>query len=94
MDVLLDQKGFVPMGRIDVTEIPTNNGRIPCSCVLTELQTGKVQRVILRLRDPSQRQVECEKVYEFFRRVIGFGQQDNAETTTPEAEANVGDFTD
>ena len=94
MDVLLDQKGFVPMGRIDVTEIPTNNGRITCSCVLTELQTGKAQRVILRLRDPSQRQVECEKVYEFFRRVIGFGQQDNAETFTPEAEANVGDFTD
>ena len=94
MDVLLDQKGFVPMGRIDVTEIPTNNGRITCSCILTELQTGKAQRVILRLRDPNQRQVECEKVYEFFRRVIGFGQQDNAETSTPEAEANVGDFTD
>ncbi|OUU11678.1 MAG: hypothetical protein CBC00_03590 [Verrucomicrobia bacterium TMED40] len=96
MDVLVQDKGFVPMGRIDITEIPTNNGRITCSCVLSELQTGNSQRVILRLKDPKQRQIECEKVYEFFRRVIGVSesQVDESQETAPVADAELGEFTD
>ena len=96
MDVLAQDKGFVPMGRIDITEIPTNNGRITCSCVLSELQTGNSQRVILRLKDPKQRQIECEKVYEFFRRVIGVSDLKVLESkeTQVDADAELGEFTD
>jgi hypothetical protein len=96
MDVLVQDKGFVPMGRIDITEIPTNNGRITCSCVLSELQTGNSQRVILRLKDPKQRQIECEKVYEFFKRVIGVSESQVVESqeTAPVADAELGEFTD
>ncbi len=96
MDVLVQDKGFVPMGRIDITEIPTNNGRITCSCVLSELQTGNSQRVTLRLKDPKQRQFECEKVYEFFRRVMGVSESQVVESqeTAPVADAELGEFTD
>jgi len=96
MDVLVQDKGFVPMGRIDITEIPTNNGRITCTCVLSELQTGNSQRVILRLKDPKQRQIECGKVYEFFRRVIGVSESQvvKSQKTAPVADADLGEFTD
>ena len=40
---------FVPVGRVDVCEIPTNNGRVTCSCVLTEFESGRSVGVILRL---------------------------------------------
>ena len=96
MDVLVQDKGFVPMGRIDITEIPTNNGRITCSCVLSELQTGNSQRVILRLKDTKQRQIECEKVYEFFRRIMGVSESQVVESheTAAGADAELGEFTD
>ena len=96
MDVLAQDKGFIPMGRIDITEIPTNNGRITCSCVLSELQTGNSQRVILRLKDSKQRQIECEKVYEFFRRVLGLCESQVVESqeTAPDTDAELGEFTD
>ena len=60
----------VPMGRIDVSEIPTNNGRVTCNCLLTELAGGKSERVILRLKNPQQREQECEKVFGFFRKIL------------------------
>ena len=55
--------GFVPVARIDITEIPTNNGRITCSCLLSEKQTGQTQKIMLRLKNQSERQLECEKIY-------------------------------
>jgi hypothetical protein len=60
----------VPMGRIDVSEIPTNNGRVTCNCLLTELAGGKSERVILRLKNQQQREQECEKVFGFFRKIL------------------------
>ena len=60
----------LPMGRIDVFEIPTNNGRMTCRCILTELATGQSEKVILRLKDSGQREQECEKVFFFFRKIL------------------------
>ena len=70
MEVSESGKEFIPMGRVDVLEIPTNNGRVTCSCTLTELQTGNSQRIILRLKNTEERANECEKVFGFFRKVL------------------------
>ena len=61
---------FVPMGRVDVLEIPTNNGRVTCSCLLTEFESGRSERVILRLKNSGERDKECEKVFGFFRKIL------------------------
>ena len=58
------------MGRIDVVELPTNNGRITCNCTLTQLQTGQSNRIVLRLKDAQERERECEKVFGFFREIL------------------------
>ena len=75
MEVSENGEAFLPMGRIDVLEIPTNNGRVTCSCTLTELQTGNSQRVILRLKNNQEREKECEKVFSFFRRVLSIQEE-------------------
>ena len=70
MEVAEPETPFTPMGRIDVVEIPTNNGRITCNCTLTELQTGQSSRIVLRLKDSQERERECEKVFGFFRKIL------------------------
>ena len=70
MEVSENGQAFLPMGRIDVLELPTNNGRVTCSCTLTELQTGNTQRIILRLKNNQEREKECEKVFSFFRKIL------------------------
>ena len=70
MEATEDGGDPVPMGRIDVSEIPTNNGRVTCNCLLTELAGGKSERVILRLKNQQQREQECEKVFGFFRKIL------------------------
>lgn len=75
MEVSERGQEFIPMGRIDVLEIPTNNGRVTCSCTLTELQTGNSQRIILRLKNVQEREKECEKVFVFFRKVLALDQK-------------------
>ena len=57
MEVTNEDAGLLPMGRIDVVEIPSNNGRTTCNCTLTELQTGQEQRVVLRLKNETQREI-------------------------------------
>lgn len=75
MEVSEHSQAFIPMGRIDVLEIPTNNGRVTCSCTLTELQTGISQRIILRLKNTEERANECEKVFGFFRKVLALDEK-------------------
>jgi hypothetical protein len=70
MEVAEPETPFTPMGRIDVVELPTNNGRITCNCTLTELQTGQSSRIVLRLKDSQERERECEKVFSFFRKIL------------------------
>ena len=75
MEVESEESGLVPMGRADVVEIPSNNGRTTCNCTLTELQTGQEQRVVLRLKDASQREKECDKVFSFFRTILSISEK-------------------
>ena len=75
MEVESEESGLVPMGRVDVVEIPSNNGRNTCNCTLTELQTGQEQRVVLRLKDASQREKECDKVFSFFRTILSISEK-------------------
>ncbi len=78
MEVLDFNQKYSPVGKIDVLEIPTNNGRITCSCTLTEMKTGKTQRVMLRLKNNEQREQECEKVFSFFRDIFPTVGKDNS----------------
>lgn len=75
MEVESEESGLVPMGRVDVVEIPSNNGRTTCNCTLTELQTGQEQRVVLRLKDASQREKECDRVFSFFRTILSISEK-------------------
>ena len=75
MEVESEESGLVPMGRVDVVEIPSNNGRTTCNCTLTVLQTGQEQRVVLRLKDASQREKECDKVFSFFRTILSISEK-------------------
>ena len=85
MEVSESGQEFIPMGRVDVLEIPTNNGRVTCSCTLTELQTGNLQRIILRLKNTEERANECEKVFGFFRKVLSLDEEvTNIATDTEE----------
>ena len=85
MEVSENGQEFIPMGRVDVLEIPTNNGRVTCSCTLTELQTGNSQRIILRLKNTEERANECEKVFGFFRKVLVLDE--NAPSGEPSIES-------
>ena len=53
MEVAKPDTSFTPMGRIDVVELPTNNGRITCNCTLTELQTGQSSSCLLYTSDAA-----------------------------------------
>ena len=65
MEVTGEDAVSVPMGRVDVVEMSSNNGKSSCRCTLTELQTGQQQRIVLRLKDADQKEKECEKVFSF-----------------------------
>ena len=75
MEVSERGQEFIPMGRIDVLEIPTNNGRVTCSCTLTELQTGNSQRDHSTPENVQGTGKECEKVFVFFRKVLALDQK-------------------
>ena len=86
MEVAEHDAPFVPMGRIDVVELPTNNGRISCNCTLTQLQTGQSNRIVLRLKEAKEREKECEKVFSFFREILALPAEEtvsHAATSLP-----------
>ena len=75
MEVAEGESPLLPMGRIDVVELPTNNGRITCNCTLTQLQSGQTERIVLRLKDSTQRKRECERVFSFFRKILSIKEE-------------------
>ena len=77
MEVAESDSVFTPMGRIDVVELPTNNGSVTCNCTLTELQTGQSSRIVLRLKDSHERERECEKVFGFFRNILSLPDENS-----------------
>ena len=51
-------------------EVPTNNGRVTCRCLMTDMKSGESKRVYLRIKDMRQKGQECDKIYEFFNDLI------------------------
>jgi hypothetical protein len=53
---LIDQENVSqPLGMIDVTEFPTGaNSQSSCNCFMTDLATGKSEKLILKLNTPDQ----------------------------------------
>jgi hypothetical protein len=92
MEVENEENSLVPMGRIDVVEIPSKNGRTTCNCTLRELQTGQEQRIVLRLKDAGQREKECDKVFSFFRTILSISEKkplDGGFSATRGAQGNI-----
>ena len=58
------------VGMVEVEEVPTNNGRITCRCLMTDMKSGESKRVYLRIKDLRQKGQECDKIYEFFNDLI------------------------
>ena len=91
MEVSERESPFVPMGRIDVVELPTNNGRITCNCTLTHLQTGQSNRIVLRLKDAQERERECEKVFGFFREILALPEDETVSHSATSLPPSNGD---
>tara|TARA_Y100001934_G_scaffold260789_1_gene333425 strand:+ start:413 stop:808 length:396 start_codon:yes stop_codon:yes gene_type:complete len=71
VESLNEQDGTVtPLGKIDVEEVPTNNGRVTCRCLMTDLKAGESKRVFLRISGAGERDKECGKIYDFFTHLI------------------------
>ena len=71
MEVARGDMQFIPMGKIDVSELSSNNGVGSCDCILTELSTGVSNRILLRLKNSQQKLEQSQKVFSFFGSVIG-----------------------
>ena len=61
----------LPMGMIDVVEYRTGDKqRASCNCHMTDLSTGKSEKLILKLHNQDQKKIECAKVFNFFRNLL------------------------
>jgi len=71
MELVGQDNEILPMGIIDVVEFPTGEKqKASCNCHMTDLSTGKSEKLILRLHNQDQKKIECAKVFNFFRKVL------------------------
>ena len=71
MELVGQDNEVLPMGMIDVVEFPTGEKqKANCNCHMTDLSTGKSEKLILRLHNQDQKKIECAKVFNFFRKVL------------------------
>ena len=71
MELIDDEMGSRPIGMIDVTEFPTGaKSQSSCNCFMTDLATGKSEKLMLKLNTSDQKTTECTKVFNFFRKVL------------------------
>ncbi len=71
MELVGQDNEVLPMGMIDVVEFPTGEKqKASCNCHMTDLSTGKSEKLILRLHNQDQKKIECAKVFNFFRKVL------------------------
>lgn len=67
-----------PMGMIDVIEYPTGERQqASCNCHMTELVSGRTEKLILKLNNQDQKKIESDKVLNFFRNVLDLPLIDN-----------------
>ena len=75
-----------PMGMIDVTEYPLGDRhKTSCNCHMTELATGKTEKLILKLNSQEEKNLECAKVFNFFRKVLDIAEVEDVKTERPAA---------
>ena len=43
---------------------------------MTQLQSGQTERIVLRLKDSTQRKRECERVFSFFRKILSIKEEE------------------
>jgi hypothetical protein len=71
MELIDAEMASRPIGMIDVTEFPTGaKSQSSCNCFMTDLATGKSEKLLLKLNTPEQKKSECAKVFNFFRKVL------------------------
>lgn len=74
-----------PMGMIDVTEYPMGDRhKASCNCHMTELSSGKTEKVILKLNSQEEKHLECAKVFKFFRKVLDIPEVEDVKIDRPE----------
>ena len=71
MELVGQDNEVLPLGMIDVVGFPTGEKqKSSCNCLMTDLSTGKSEKLILRLHNQDQKKIECAKVFNFFRKVL------------------------
>ena len=71
MEMMDDEHVSHPMGLIDVIEYSTGeNSKPSCNCHMTELATGKTEKLRLKSANKVEQNLECLKVFSFFRKVL------------------------
>lgn len=86
MEIIDNENVSHPMGMIDVTEYPTGDrNQASCNCHLTDLASGKTERLVLKLNSRDQKKIESTKIFNFFRAVLNLPEStelENLETGT------------
>ena len=78
MELIDHENASHPMGMIDVIEYPTGDkNRVSCNCHMTELATGKTEKLVLKLKNLDEQKIECAKVFNFFRKVLNQPELDD-----------------
>ncbi|MEL0098632.1 MAG: hypothetical protein VW907_03660 [Opitutae bacterium] len=90
MEVIDQENISHPMGMIDVTEYSTGAGNQPsCNCLMTELASGKSEKLVLKLNNQDQKMIECAKVFNFFRKVLQLPEINHSEHPDGRASASL-----
>lgn len=77
------------VGMIDVVEFPSNDkGGTSCNCQMTELQTGKTDKLIIHLKSNHDKNAETTKVFNFFRKVLNLPEAMSSRNDQIHVEGN------
>ncbi len=80
MELIDNQNVSHPMGIIDVTEYSTGDrNQASCNCHLTDLASGKTERLVLKLNSRDQKKIESIKIFNFFRAVLNLPESTELE---------------
>jgi len=90
MELIDKENKSHPIGIIDVVEYPTGKGdKASCNCFMTELETGKSEKLILKLNHPNDQKTECDKVFNFFKKVLKIPEAEKTCTSEQSTDTSV-----
>ena len=88
MELVRQDNEVLPMGMIDVVEFPTGDKkRGSCSCQITELTTGRTEKLVLHPNHEDQKKIETEKIFNFFKKVVQFTEGKDADIKVQSVKA-------